>query len=486
MSEPTPSVFLDPSGKRWRAIQRATVAMGILTTLVALGLGITFLIPPILPRLQAAKRAVGVRPPRLNTTRSERERSLAKRKLAAALAQSPAPAATHAEQLRVEKNLATESAARALRTSANANRPRIVAGFYVNWDDNSFASFKAHANDMDWVICEWVFLTAGGDSLKFLQDNKVLFLAQNLPPKDRPRIFAMVSNFDSKLGHFDAVGVRRLLETKASRQRAAVQLVKAAQKFALAGITLDLEEVPDDLHPALIDFMRMLRAGLAPGGRMLTAAVAASTNEELARHFAASNDYLFLMLYDQHFGRGDPGPVASQSWYVERARRLLGSADLRIGQLSEVGFPAGSFDAITCWDVIEHTRNPVAFLRETARLLKPGGRLFLTVPNVGTRHARLLGRYWEGFAKIREHLFYFTPATADRALELAGFERLHQQPSGPSVTLGFLASKLARYSNLISRAAQALLKATHLRDAVVGFPFIDILVVARRRGPQET
>lgn len=167
---------------------------------------------------------------------------------------------------------------------------------------------------------------------------------------------------------------------------------------------------------------------------------------------------------------------------VERARHLLGSADLRVGQLSDARFPAGSFDSITGWDVIEHTRNPVAFLRETARLLRPGGFLFLTVPNVGTRHARLLGRHWEGFAKIREHLFYFTPSTADRALQLAGFERLHLQSSGPSVTLDFLMSKMARYSNAVSRAALAVLRATRLQDAVVGFPFIDLLVVARKAG----
>lgn len=165
---------------------------------------------------------------------------------------------------------------------------------------------------------------------------------------------------------------------------------------------------------------------------------------------------------------------------VDRARQLLGSADLRVGQLSDARFSAGSFDSITCWDVIEHTRDPVAFLRETFRLLRPGGHVFLTVPNVGTRHARLLGRYWEGFAKIREHLFYFTPSTADRALRLAGFERLHLQSSGPSITLDFLMSKMARYSDAVSRTARAVLRAARMQEVVVGFPFIDLLAVGRK------
>ena len=34
----------------------------------------------------------------------------------------------------------------------------IIAGFYVNWDDNSTASLGEHADDMDWVVCEWGFV----------------------------------------------------------------------------------------------------------------------------------------------------------------------------------------------------------------------------------------------------------------------------------------------------------------------------------------
>ena len=114
-----------------------------------------------------------------------------------------------------------------------------------------------------------------------------------------------------------------MLATRASRQAAAIQLVEAAQKYGLAGITIDFEEVPDDLLDPMFEFMRLLRAGLAPGGRLLTSAVAASTDEALARRYAAANDFLFLMLYDEHYGSGQPGPVASQAWYVAKARQLL-------------------------------------------------------------------------------------------------------------------------------------------------------------------
>lgn len=42
---------------------------------------------------------------------------------------------------------------------------------------------------------------------------------------------------------------------------------------------------------------------------------------------------------------------------------------------------AGRFDAVTCWDVLEHVQSPAALLAEIARLLRPGGVLLLTAIN---------------------------------------------------------------------------------------------------------
>jgi cellulose synthase/poly-beta-1,6-N-acetylglucosamine synthase-like glycosyltransferase/spore germination protein YaaH/peptidoglycan/xylan/chitin deacetylase (PgdA/CDA1 family) len=315
------SVFLDPSGKRWRNIRRATLVAGIATTLIALGLAITFLIPPILPNLQAAKTAIRKTPTqnRLTVTRDAARKRADRQQLLAALTRKPAPPATHTERLPVTVNRAAEPTLPVRKAPANPQRPPIVAGFYVNWDDNSFSSFKAHVTDLDWVIGEWVFLGKAG--LKITPDAKVLYVVENLPAKDRPSIFAMVSNFDGT--KFDAALLRRMLATPASRQAAAIQLVEAAQKFGFRGITIDFEEVPDDLIDPMFEFMRLLRNGLVIGGRLLTSAVAASTDEPLVRRYASANDYVFLMLYDEHYGSGDPGPVASQSWYAAKAKEMM-------------------------------------------------------------------------------------------------------------------------------------------------------------------
>jgi SAM-dependent methyltransferase len=44
--------------------------------------------------------------------------------------------------------------------------------------------------------------------------------------------------------------------------------------------------------------------------------------------------------------------------------------------------PDGHFDAVTAWGVIEHMENPLHFLREVHRTLRPGGLFLLSVPNV--------------------------------------------------------------------------------------------------------
>lgn len=49
-------------------------------------------------------------------------------------------------------------------------------------------------------------------------------------------------------------------------------------------------------------------------------------------------------------------------------------------------FPDASFDCVLCNQVLEHVFEPTAFLSEIRRVLRPGGRLLLTVPFVWDEH----------------------------------------------------------------------------------------------------
>jgi SAM-dependent methyltransferase len=60
--------------------------------------------------------------------------------------------------------------------------------------------------------------------------------------------------------------------------------------------------------------------------------------------------------------------------------RKRGHGEVVIGRLEELPYGDGTFDLITCLDVIEHTPDDRATLTELRRVCKPGGWLLVTVP----------------------------------------------------------------------------------------------------------
>lgn len=79
------------------------------------------------------------------------------------------------------------------------------------------------------------------------------------------------------------------------------------------------------------------------------------------------------------------------------------------------------FDLITLSHVVEHLPDPVAVLRRLGALLKPGGRLVATTPNVLSWGARRFGACWRGLEPPR-HFNVFSPQSLAEAMERAGLQ----------------------------------------------------------------
>jgi SAM-dependent methyltransferase len=111
----------------------------------------------------------------------------------------------------------------------------------------------------------------------------------------------------------------------------------------------------------------------------------------------------------------DPSPAA-----LEFARRARDGGRFLRGSLEDYdGWPS-SLDVVTLWQVLEHVGEPRPLLRRCRELLRPGGMLVASVPNIEGWSSRLTGERWWGL-DVPRHLVHYSPATLDRAVRRAGF-----------------------------------------------------------------
>lgn len=107
---------------------------------------------------------------------------------------------------------------------------------------------------------------------------------------------------------------------------------------------------------------------------------------------------------------------------IENAKKWFG-VPLQCCDLLSASFKEGSFDAITMFQLIEHVHDPKALLTRANKLLRPGGIMMLSTPNVlaYARKDRDVNSW-----RIPRHLFFFTPRTLVRTTEGLGFEVLRR------------------------------------------------------------
>lgn len=78
------------------------------------------------------------------------------------------------------------------------------------------------------------------------------------------------------------------------------------------------------------------------------------------------------------------------------------------------------FDAIVAGEVIEHLPRPGLFFEEAAKVLRPGGRLLVTVPNAFNL-MRLIQLLRGREMVHRDHCYYFSAKTLARLASMSGF-----------------------------------------------------------------
>lgn len=112
------------------------------------------------------------------------------------------------------------------------------------------------------------------------------------------------------------------------------------------------------------------------------------------------------------------------------ARDQIG-LDVFIGTLEAAHYPAARFDIVTLWDVIEHVADPINFLAEIKRILRPNGILAIQSPNIESTMVYLLQDRWNWWT-IPDHIFHFSPDALLQLLKICGFRVVSQYTWEPS------------------------------------------------------
>ena len=165
-------------------------------------------------------------------------------------------------------------------------------------------------------------------------------------------------------------------------------------------------------------------------------------------------------------------------WLCEWARenyRLL----IRPGTVFDQHYPPKSYDLVTLWDVLEHTPDPKAEVREAHRLLNDEGLLVINYPDIGSWVARLMGRSWVFLLDV--HLYYFTRATIRKLLEDAGFEIIRIRPHFQRLALGYILRRAMPYAGVPARAAERLFRILGIAEWQAPYWMGQTLVIARKR-----
>ncbi len=201
-------------------------------------------------------------------------------------------------------------------------------------------------------------------------------------------------------------------------------------------------------------------------GRRNAAELKRATARQYLAELARYNGTPSGRLLEVGCGEGDFLSEAESAGYevlgVEYSEAACATANDRLkrgrveqGELADAKLPESHFDVCVLNDVIEHVRDPLAFLREVRRVLRPGGALFIATPCLDSWSARVMKERWMEWKP--EHLTYFNKENIQTALLKAGFQNVLVQPGWKILSFDYVKAHFEKFPvPMVTPALRAL------------------------------
>ena len=183
-------------------------------------------------------------------------------------------------------------------------------------------------------------------------------------------------------------------------------------------------------------------------------------------------------LLDEARGRGWRTLGVEPSEFASRhAREQLG-LEVLTADLLTAPVPEGEWDAVVLGDVIEHLPRPGEALDRIARMLRPGGVVYMALPDAGSRVARLMGARW--WSVLPTHVQYFTRDSMATLLRRQGWEPLSIATAPKAFSVRYYLDRIGGYSRPLADALVATAQAAGVDDRMWAPDFRDRMAVIAR------
>ena len=219
------------------------------------------------------------------------------------------------------------------------NAPPVVTAFYVNWEETSKASALRNIQNLTHILPEWLHLKRGGADLlttdpqiKPFEDGRSpsdiseitpLARSHNVPILPLLNNYTKVKGKEEGEGTWDSTAVHALVSDPLARTNFITRLRDWLLAEKLQGINIDLESVNAADRDGLTQFMKELYAAFHPKGLLVTQDLELESDGFDYAQLAKWNDWIVPMIYDEHTGETEAGPVASIPWTRKNLAALL-------------------------------------------------------------------------------------------------------------------------------------------------------------------